>query len=65
DLPHWKTCYHYFRLWSKWGYWKKIHDTLRDLARKALGKKSPDRRGPRQPERSDSQPARTPWLRCG
>ena len=21
DLPHWKTCYHYFRLWVKLGYW--------------------------------------------
>jgi putative transposase len=41
DLPHWKTCYHYFRLWSRWRYWKKIHDTLRDLARKALEKKAP------------------------
>lgn len=19
DLPHWKTCYHYFRLWAKLG----------------------------------------------
>lgn len=41
DLPHWKTCYHYCRLWSKLGYWAKIHDTLCDFARTALGKKKP------------------------
>jgi putative transposase len=39
DLPRWKTVYHYFRLWSKDGIWKRIHDTLRDMVRKASGKK--------------------------
>lgn len=39
DLPHWKTCYHYFRIWSKQGIWKSIHDKLRDLARLKAGKK--------------------------
>lgn len=24
DLPHWKTCYHYFRLWSKQGHWEYV-----------------------------------------
>lgn len=43
DLPHWKTCYHYFRLWAKQGWWKQIHDTLRDKARLKVGKKKPPR----------------------
>jgi putative transposase len=43
DLPHWKTCYHYFRLWAKLGYWERIHSALRDLARLASGKKKPRR----------------------
>ena len=41
DLPHWKTCYHYFRLWAKLGYWEQIHNALRDMARLAVGKKKP------------------------
>jgi putative transposase len=36
DLPHWKTCYHYFWLWAKLGYWEKIHHSIRDLARLAV-----------------------------
>lgn len=43
DLPHWKTCYHYFRLWSKQGHWERIHHAVRDQARKATGKKKPRR----------------------
>ena len=42
DLPHWKTCYHYFRLWAKQGHWERIHAALRDMARLVAGKKSPD-----------------------
>jgi putative transposase len=41
DLPHWKTCYHYFRLWAKQGHWERIHHTVRDLARIKSGKKKP------------------------
>ena len=41
DLPHWKTCYHYFRLWAKLGYWERIHHAIRDMARLAAGKKAP------------------------
>jgi len=41
DLPNWKTCYHYFRLWAKQGHWERIHNTIRDLARLASGKKKP------------------------
>ena len=43
DLPHWKTCYHYFRLWSKLGHWERIHNAIRDRARLAAGKKKPQR----------------------
>jgi transposase len=41
DLPHWKTCYHYFRLWAKQGVWETIHNALRDMVRVASGKKKP------------------------
>jgi putative transposase len=41
DLPHWKTCYHYFRLWAKQGHWERIHHAVRDLARVKNGKKKP------------------------
>ena len=41
DLPHWKTCYHYFRLWAKQGHWERIHHAIRDMARLKLGKKKP------------------------
>ena len=41
DLPHWKTCYHYFRLWAKQGHWERIHSSLRDMSRLAAGKKKP------------------------
>ena len=41
DLPHWKTCYHYFRLRAKPGHWERIHTTPRDMARLATGKKKP------------------------
>lgn len=41
DLPHWKTCYHYFRIWAKQGVWYELHEKLRDLARLAGGKKKP------------------------
>jgi putative transposase len=41
DMPHWKTVYHYFRLWAKLGVWQKVHDSVRDLARLQHGKKKP------------------------
>ena len=41
DLPHWKTCYHYFRLWAKQGHWERIHHAIRDLVRPLHGKKKP------------------------
>lgn len=41
DLPNYKTCYHYFRLWAKQGHWQRIHDAIRDLVRTKHGKKKP------------------------
>jgi putative transposase len=40
DLPHWKTAYHYLRLWRKDGTWKQIHDQLRAHLRTALGREA-------------------------
>jgi putative transposase len=40
DFGPWKTVYHYFRLWTKQGCWKTIHDLLREAVRKAAGKRS-------------------------
>ena len=42
EFPHWRTVYHYFRLFQRDGTWEKIHDALRDKTRKKAGrKKSP------------------------
>lgn len=38
DFPHWKTVYHYFRLWRKAGRWRRINDRLRRLLRKRDGR---------------------------
>jgi putative transposase len=38
DYPHFKTVYHYFRLWRDDGTWKRIHDTLRAAVRRKLGR---------------------------
>ena len=40
DLPKWKTVHHYFRIWTKDGTWKKIHDSLRGKVRRKAGKKT-------------------------
>ena len=37
DLPPWKTVYTYFRNWRKDGTWSRIHETLRQQARRAQG----------------------------
>jgi len=54
DLPHWKTVYHYFRLWRKAGTWQTMNATLRRAVREQAG---------RQPEPSaaimDSQSVKT------
>lgn len=38
EYPHWKSVYHYFRLWRNDGTWQRIHDTLRAQVRKKAGK---------------------------
>lgn len=38
DLPAWKTVYTYFRNWRLDGTWLCIHDTLREQARRAIGR---------------------------
>lgn len=39
DFPHWNTVYGIFRKWRLDGTWARIHDRLRELVRKAAGKK--------------------------
>src|SRR6266496_5960805 len=36
EFPHWKTVYHYFRLWRLTGLWQAIHTSLREMVRQAL-----------------------------
>jgi putative transposase len=38
ELPHWKTVYHYFRLWREDGTWEKLHTTLREQLRVKRGR---------------------------
>lgn len=38
DLPHWKTVYHYFRIWRKTGVWEAVHTALRERVRHASGR---------------------------
>jgi transposase len=38
DLPHYKTVYHYFRLWKLAGVWEKAMTSLRKQARLALNR---------------------------
>ncbi len=38
EFPSWRSVYHYFRLWRVQGVWKRIHDRLRKLVRKAAGR---------------------------
>ena len=39
SYPNWNTVYGVYRQWRLDGTWKKIHDALREKARKAAGKK--------------------------
>jgi putative transposase len=42
EFPNWKTVYGVFLRWRNDGTWQKIHDTLRDMLRRSVGrKKSP------------------------
>jgi putative transposase len=38
EFSHWKTVYHYFRLWRLTGLWDRIHDQLRDQVRVSKGR---------------------------
>jgi len=38
EFAHWKTVYHYFRLWRLTGLWDRIHDQLRDQVRVSKGR---------------------------
>lgn len=40
DLPHWKTVYHYFRLWRKDGTLERLHHRLRERVRLKLGREA-------------------------
>ena len=40
DFGPWKTVYHYFRLWSRHGYWQAIQDVFRSVVRAQSGKRS-------------------------
>jgi len=40
DFPNWNTVYGVFRRWRDDGTWQRIHDRLREKARRAAGKKS-------------------------
>jgi putative transposase len=39
DFPKWKTVYTVFWRWRKDGVWQKVHDSLRERVRVAVGKK--------------------------
>jgi putative transposase len=39
DLPHWSTCYHYFRKWRMDGTLERVHDSLRRQERERKGHK--------------------------
>ena len=53
-LPPWRIVYHYFSTWRKDGTWQRVHDTLRETLRKALGREA-------SPSAAiiDSQPVKT------
>jgi putative transposase len=38
DLPPWGTVHTYFRTWRRDGTWQRVHDTLREQARRAAGR---------------------------
>ena len=39
DLPPYRICFHYFRLWQRDGTWDQVHDALRAKVRRAVGKR--------------------------
>jgi len=43
EYPHWKTVYHYFRLWRINGFWEHINTVLRIKLRIAYGREQKPR----------------------
>jgi putative transposase len=39
DFGPWQTVYHYFRHWTRQGYWQAIHDVFRSAVRDQAGKR--------------------------
>lgn len=39
DLPPWGIVYHYFRLWTRSGWWQELHDHLRSQVRLKAGRR--------------------------
>lgn len=39
DLPPWRIVYHYFRLWTRSGWWQHLHDHLRGQLRLQEGRR--------------------------
>ena len=40
EYPNWKTVYDYFWKWRQQGLWQEINHTLREQARRALGRRA-------------------------
>lgn len=38
EYPKWQSVYYYFRRWTKDGTWQRIHDTLRAMMRRRIGR---------------------------
>ena len=45
DLPHWKTCYHYFRIWADGSYAGKLIEYVAEIPRHRRVKRSDDIQG--------------------
>lgn len=39
DLPPWRIVYHYFRIWTRSGWWQQLHDHLRGQVRAQAGRR--------------------------
>lgn len=40
DFPHWKTVYHYFRLWRQSGWWEEFNAKLAQQVRQQAGREN-------------------------
>ena len=59
DLPPWRIVYYYYARWREEGLWQRLHDALREAAREARGKKSPNGCAIGQPERAHDSAGRS------